>query len=126
MNVSILNALVEDGGGQARRPKARPPLLEAHADVALCDMTDVCALVRMSPTWIHDQVRAGHFPQPLRYGPRCTRWTLASIRSWLVSRAAQPQAEATELVTAKAKKASSAARAKRVIAATSTANAAGQ
>jgi predicted DNA-binding transcriptional regulator AlpA len=113
MNVSIHNLNAEASSGSARRPKVRPPLPESHADIALCDMADVCALVRMSTTWVHDQVRAGRFPQPLRYGPRCTRWTMASIRAWLIERAAQPQAEATAAVIAKAKKASDAALVKR-------------
>jgi predicted DNA-binding transcriptional regulator AlpA len=92
---------------------ARPPLPEAHADVALVDIKDVCALIRMSSSWVHDEVRARRFPQPLRYGPRCTRWTMASIRAWLVERAAQPQGAAAEQVVARAKKASAAAQAKR-------------
>ena len=82
-------------------------------DVALIDLASVCLAVRMSATWVHDEVRAGRFPQPLRHGPRCTRWTMASIRSWLIERAAQPQAEATAAVIAKAKKASDAALVKR-------------
>lgn len=125
MNVSIQNPDAESSG-HPRRSKARPPLAEAHSDVALCDMADVCALVRMSPSWVHDKVRAGRFPQPLRYGPRCTRWTLASIRAWLIERAAQPQADANELVTVKARRASAAAQAKRISEAATTANAAGQ
>lgn len=98
------------------KPAARP-LPADLADVALLDISDVCAAVRMSASWVHDEVRARRFPQPLRYGPRCTRWTAASIRQYLIERAAQPQAEATDLVTARAKKASDAARAKRASAA---------
>ena len=89
-----------------RRPTVRPPLPSANADVALTDINDVCALVRMSPSWWHDEVRAGRAPAPLRFGPRCTRWKLADVRAWLIERAAQPQAEAAELVKARAKKAS--------------------
>ena len=96
-----------------RRPTVRPPLPSANADVALTDINDVCALVRMSPSWWHDEVKAGRAPQPLRFGPRCTRWKLADVRAWLIERAAQPQAEAAELVKARATKASAAARAKR-------------
>ena len=98
---------------QPRRSSHRLPLPEAHADVALGDLKDVCALVRMSPSWVHEAVRAGNFPQPLRFGPRCTRWTIASIRAWLIDRAAQPQAEAAKLGFEKAKKASTAAHLKR-------------
>lgn len=89
-----------------RRPTVRPPLLVAHADVALLDVNDVCALARMSSSWWHDEVRAGRAPAPLRFGPRCTRWKAADVRAWLIERAAQPQAEAAALVTARAKKAS--------------------
>ena len=103
--------------GKPARPTVRPPLPEAHSDVALGDIKDVCALVRMSSSWIHDEVRAGRFPQPLRFGPRCSRWTIASVRTWLIDRAAQPQAEAAKLVQAKAKKASLAAQVKRALSA---------
>ena len=94
------------------KPAARP-LPADLAEVALLDINDVCVAVRMSPSWVHDEVRAHRFPQPLRHGPRCTRWTASSIRQYLIERAAQPQADATALVTARAKKASAAARAKR-------------
>lgn len=89
------------------------PLPADLADVALLDINDVCTALRMSASWVHDEVRGKRFPQPLRYGPRCTRWTAASIRQYLIERAAQPQAEAAEFVKARAKKASDAARAKR-------------
>ena len=85
------------------------------ADVALLDIKDVCAAVRMSASWWYDEVRAGRAPQPLRYGQRCTRWRSAEVRQYLIDRAAQPQAEIAALVTAKAKKASDAAQAKRAV-----------
>lgn len=86
------------------------------ADVAFLDIRDVCALARMSASWIHDEVRTGHFPQPLRFGPRCTRWRSADVRDWLIARAAAARADrkAGERLTAQAKKASSAAQAKRL------------
>ena len=89
------------------------PLPGDLAEVALLDIRDVCAAVRISASWVHEEVRAGRFPQPLRYGPRCTRWRAADVRQYLIERAAQPQAEATELVRARATKASAAAQAKR-------------
>ena len=95
-------------------PKSTTRALPADlADVALLDINDVCAAVRMSASWWHSEVAAGRAPQPLRYGPRCTRWTAASVRQYLIDRAAQPQADAAALVTARAKKASAAAQAKR-------------
>lgn len=83
------------------------------ADVALLDIDDVCAAVRMSASWWHDEVRADRAPQPLRWGTRCTRWRSADVREYLIQRASLPQAEARERVTSKAKKASEAAQAKR-------------
>lgn len=85
------------------------------ADVAFLDIRDVCALARMSASWIHDEVRARRFPQPLRFGPRCTRWRSSDVRRWLVDRAAAAQAdtETGALLTARAKKASEAAQLKR-------------
>lgn len=100
------------------RPTVRPPLPEAHADVALADITDICALVRMSASWVHNERAAGRFPAPVIREPRCTRWKIADIRAWLIERATQSAADTktTELVTARAKKASTAAQAKRAAA----------
>jgi predicted DNA-binding transcriptional regulator AlpA len=88
------------------------------AAVAFLDIADVCALARMSASWVHEEVRARRFPQPMRFGPRCTRWRSTDVRAWLISRAeaAQADTEATALVTARAKKASDAAQRKRHLA----------
>lgn len=85
------------------------------ADVAFLDIGDVCAAARMSASWIHEAVRAGRFPQPMRFGPRCTRWRSADVRQWLIARAAAAEADtqAGALLKARAKKASQAAQAKR-------------
>jgi predicted DNA-binding transcriptional regulator AlpA len=85
------------------------------ADLAFLDIRDVCAAARMSASWIHDEVRARRFPQPMRFGPRCTRWRSSDVREWLVARAAAAEAdiETGALLTARAKKASDAAQAKR-------------
>ncbi len=98
---------------------ATPNLPSNLADVALLDIRDVCAAARMSASWIHDEVRARRFPQPMRFGPRCTRWRSADIRAWLIARAAVAQAdtETSAQLTARAKKASDAAQAKRLAAA---------
>lgn len=87
------------------------------ADVAFLDIRDVCAVTRMSASWIHDEVRTGRFPKPLRFGPRCTRWRSADVRDWLISRAqaATDDAATSANMTARAKRASDAARAKRTM-----------
>lgn len=88
------------------------------ADVALLDIRDVCAVTRMSASWIHDEVRSRRFPQPMRFGPRCTRWRSADIREWLIARAAGAEADEQTgaQLSARAKKASDAAKAKRLAA----------
>lgn len=94
---------------------------ETLADLALLAIGDVCDLVRMSPSWVHDEIRAGRFPQPLRFGPRCSRWTVASIRTWLAERTASPPEGVAAMTSARAKKASDAARRKRTERAATTA-----
>ena len=98
---------------QELKPKTTRPLPGDLAELALLDIDDVCNAVCMSRSWWHDEVRAGRAPAPLHFGPRCSRWTAAVIRQYLIQRAAQPQAEAAELVKARATKASAAAQAKR-------------
>jgi len=88
------------------------------ADVAFLDIADVCALARMSASWVHEEVRTGRFPVPMRFGPRCSRWRSADVRAWLIARAdaAQADTETTARLTARAKKASDAAQLKRRLA----------
>ena len=97
-----------------QKPPTRP-LPADLADVAFLDINDVCAAVRMSASWVHDAVRERRFPQPMRFGARCSRWRSASIRDWLIERAemAAADTQTAELMTARAKKASAAAQAKR-------------
>ena len=92
----------------------QPPM--TLADVAFLDITDVCAAARMSASWIHEEVRAGRFPQPMRFGPRCSRWRSADVRDWLIGRASAAERDADAAAPAsivRAKKASDAAQAKR-------------
>jgi predicted DNA-binding transcriptional regulator AlpA len=91
------------------------PLPAELADVAFLDIRDVCAAVRMCMSWVHNEVRQQRFPQPMRFGPRCSRWTSASIRQYLIDRAeaAAADTDAAPLAIARAKKASAAAQAKR-------------
>ena len=92
------------------------PLPASLSDLALLDIRDVRAAVRMSASWVHDEVRERRFPQPLRFGPRCTRWRAADVRTWLIERAEIGMADkqSAVIVTARAKKASAAAQAKRI------------
>jgi prophage regulatory protein len=99
--------------GQVHNPRPIPSGLD---DVALIDIGDVCAAVRMSISWVHEEVRQGRFPKPLRFGPRCSRWRLSDVRAWLLKRAQDAEVDdqtSVELI-ARAKKASEVARAKRL------------
>lgn len=89
------------------------------ADVAFLDIRDVCAAVRMSTSWVHDEVREGRFPAPMRFGSRCSRWRSSDVRKYLIERAetVAEDAHVTAMVAARAKKASAAAQAKRAAAA---------
>lgn len=100
----------------ALRPTVRPPLQAAHADVALADMNDLEVLTRMKRSWLYEAVRESRFPPPVIREPRCTRWKLSDVRAWLIERAAKGAADtqARELTSARARKASAAAQAKRV------------
>ena len=99
----------------SNKPKASRRLPTNLEDVAFLDIRDVCATARMSASWIHDEVRAHRFPQPLRFGLRCTRWRSSDVRDWLIARSAAAEAdtETGALLSARAKKASDAAQARR-------------
>ena len=80
------------------------------------DMPQVSAAVCMSPSWVQNEVRSKRFPQPLRFGNRCTRWKSSDIRAWLIERAehAVSDSEASDALIAQATKASRAAQEKRL------------
>ena len=98
--------------------RALRPLPADLADVALLDIKDVCAVVRMSASWVHDATRTHRFPAPVIRKSRCTRWRSGDVRAWLVDRAetVAADAQAGEQVTVRATKASAAAKAKRAVA----------
>lgn len=103
---------------EPKAPKASTarPVPAALAELALLDIKDVSAVVRMSDSWIYAELAAARFPAPVIRESRCTRWRSADISSWLMQRVTpQPQAEK---VIARAKKASAAAQAKRLALAT--------
>jgi len=93
-----------------------PPIPAALADVALIDGPTCAASGGMSLSSWHELVRTKQAPQPVIRQPRCTRWQLAQVRAWLIDRAAQPAAETSAAVTARATKASTMARAPAAVA----------
>jgi len=99
----------------AGRHNGRAPVPDALADVAHIDARSAAAAAAISVSHFLDIVRKGEAPQPLRFGPRCTRWRLADIREWLRHRAEQGAADVASatFVRRRAKRASDAAQAKR-------------
>ena len=93
--------------------RAIPPEM---ADVALADIKDLMALTRWSASKIHDLVRKGEFPAPSIRESRCTRWKLADVRGYLIERTSKAAADTDTAakLTARAKKASDAARSKKL------------
>lgn len=93
---------------------AAQSLSPALAEVALIDAKTCAAVGSMSLSWWHDEVRTGRAPAPVIREPRCTRWTLASVRAYWTERA-QLGTDTPDAgkVIAKATKASAAAKAKR-------------
>ncbi|MDE2396267.1 MAG: hypothetical protein KGM91_12590, partial [Burkholderiales bacterium] len=96
-----------------------PEIPAALSSVALIDAPTCAAAGGMSVSWWHEEVRTGRAPAPAVRQPRCTRWRLADVVAFWQAFATKGEAdtEAAALVTAKAKKASAAARVKRTAAA---------
>jgi len=94
-----------------------PPVPPALADVALIDGPTCAAAGGISVSSWHALVAAGEAPAPAFRRPRCTRWTLASVRAWLIERAAHGDTaqgqDAARTARATAAAASQAARTKR-------------
>jgi hypothetical protein len=84
------------------------------AEVALVDDKTAAMVGGMSVTWWRDEVRAGRAPSPVLRQPRCTRWRLVDVRAFWAARGSAPIDDGVvgEL-SARAKKASDAAQAKR-------------
>jgi prophage regulatory protein len=67
-----------------------PPIKESLAPQELWSVATVAAYLQLArvpasqPT-IYRKVAAGSFPQPLRFGAKCTRWRADDVRSWVAS-----------------------------------------
>lgn len=46
----------------------------------------VLAKIGMGPTWLHEEVKRGQFPQPVRLGTRAVGWKLSEVNAWLANR----------------------------------------
>lgn len=109
--------------GQAHPSTQAIALPATLADVALIDAPTCAATGGMSVSWWHDAVKEGRAPQPAIRKPRCTRWTVASVRAFWIKFTEQSasDARAAAQVMGQAKKASAKAQARRAAQAASTA-----
>jgi len=74
----------------------------------------------MSLSWWYEEVKSGRAPAPAIQQVRCTRWRLAQVVQFWTERAAAGMSDAATS-TARAKKASDAARRKKLASAAATA-----
>ena len=53
----------------------------------------VLAHVPFGPTKLHEEIKAGRFPAPIKFGERLAAWRVEEVRAW-IERQGQPVAEA--------------------------------
>lgn len=46
----------------------------------------VLAVTGMKSTWLHEAVKRGTFPRPVRLGARAVGWRKSEVETWLKSR----------------------------------------
>jgi len=103
---------------QSQEPRAGVPLGQSRpmpvelAAVALIDAVTCAVAGGMSVSWWYEEVRAGRAPAPAIQQVRCTRWRMAQVVQFWTERASLGASDAA-MSTARAKKASDAASAKR-------------
>lgn len=80
-------------------------------EVALLPAESCAAAGGMSVSWWHEEVRAGRAPAPVIQRPRCTRWRLQDVRKFWAALPSAVDAKTSDVVIAKARRASAAAKA---------------
>ena len=80
-------------------------------EVALLPAESCAAAGGMSVSWWHEEVRAGRAPAPVIQRPRCTRWRLQDVWKFWASLPSAVDAKTSDVVIAKARRASAAAKA---------------
>lgn len=92
-----------------------PAIPPALVDAALVDGRTAAACGAISLSQWYDLVRRKEAPQPVVREPRCTRWTLTSVRDFWIARVEKAAADhrGAKLVIDAATRASAAAKSKR-------------
>lgn len=52
---------------------------------ALLSVADLRGEIRFSTATIYRKVADGTFPQPIKFGKRCTRWRASDIAAWMAA-----------------------------------------
>lgn len=71
--------------------QTKPANHTAHTSDALLTVKDVSAAVRLARSTIHNMVKDGTFPAPIRLSKRCVRWHSKAIQQWIESLATSAQ-----------------------------------
>jgi prophage regulatory protein len=56
---------------------------------SLLTLPEVSAMIGRSRTSIHNDIKAGRFPRPIKTGERSVRWLAEDIEAWLDQRKAE-------------------------------------
>lgn len=59
----------------------------------LIDVKEVCAITGTGRSWVHEKTTAQQFPQPIRLGPRYTRWRASEVSAWVADPTGWAQAQ---------------------------------
>jgi len=84
---SSLQEAVKSVAHAIREPQ---PLSVLQIPDAQLTIRTVCAVTAMSESSLRRAIKAGTFPQPVRRGPRCTRFIAADVSAWLRAQRVQP------------------------------------
>jgi prophage regulatory protein len=71
--------------------QCRQPLHAAQLQAALLTVKTVMAQTGLGRSTIHNMVKDGTFPAPIKLSARCVRWHSKAIRQWIDALAAQAQ-----------------------------------
>jgi prophage regulatory protein len=59
----------------------------------LLPLSKVEEMVGYGKTWIYEEIRAGRFPKPLKFGSS-SRWSLLQVQAWIAAQRDTQHAEA--------------------------------
>ncbi len=82
-----MSTITQSATGAAPKPRTRTqqPLHAAQVAEALLRLRTVEAITGLSRSTIYAKLKAGEFVQPVRLGPRCTRFRAGDVQAWLAA-----------------------------------------